>query len=127
MESRKLYINAMEKKFKEKPEDKKTTFYNYGTWKQSKSKTAFVESANKIAAERGIPAYNPDVGLAMGQRLLMPYQLNHTDYIVDMDDLHFVNNAAMQQLWDDIRRTVIVGMDMAHNILEKRLGKEVTP
>ncbi|MHC1605606.1 MAG: coenzyme-B sulfoethylthiotransferase subunit alpha [Candidatus Methanofastidiosia archaeon] len=124
---RKLFINAMEKKFKEKPEDKHTTFYSYGTWKQSKSKTQFVESSKRIAKERGIPGYNPDIGLAQGQRLLMPYQLNHTDYIIDMDDIHFINNAAMQQLWDDIRRTVIVGMDMAHNILEKRLGKEVTP
>ena len=127
VDSRKLYIDSMKKKFQEKPEDKKTQFYNYGTWKQSKSKTKFVESSKRISAERGIPGYNPDVGLAQGQRLLMPYQLNHTDYIVDMDDIHFMNNAAMQQLWDDIRRTVIVGMDMAHNILEKRLGKEVTP
>ncbi len=43
------------------------------------------------------------------------------------DDLHFVNNAAMQQFWDDIRRTVIVSMDLAHQTLQKRLGKEVTP
>jgi len=127
MESRKLYIKSMEKKFKEKPDDRKTQFYNYGTWTQSKRKTAYVDASKKMEAKRGIPGYNPDVGLAQGQRLLMPYQLNHTDYIVDMDDLHFMNNAAMQQIWDDIRRTVIVGMDMAHNILEKRLGKEVTP
>jgi len=127
MESRKLYMKSMEKKFKEKPDDRKTQFYNYGTWKQSKRKSAYVEASKKIEAERGIPGYNPDVGLAQGQRLLMPYQLNHTDYIVDMDDIHFMNNAAMQQIWDDMRRTVIVGMDMAHNILEKRLGKEVTP
>jgi len=33
----------------------------------------------------------------------------------------------MQQQWDDIRRTIIVGLDMAHEVLEKRLGKEVTP
>jgi len=33
----------------------------------------------------------------------------------------------MQQFWDDIRRTVIVGMDLAHATLQKRLGKEVTP
>ena len=38
-----------------------------------------------------------------------------------------MNNAAIQQLWDDIRRTVIVGMDTAHSVLEKRLGVEVTP
>ena len=32
----------------------------------------------------------------------------------------------MQQAWDDIRRTVVSGLDTAHTI-EKRLGKEVTP
>ena len=36
-------------------------------------------------------------------------------------------NAAMQQMWDDIRRTVVVSMDLAHQTLQKRLGKEVTP
>lgn len=127
MVKNKRYLDVMERKFKEKPEDKNTTFYSYGLWKQSKTKTAFYESGKRIADERGIPAYNPDIGLAQGQRLLMPYQLNLTDQIVEMDELNVVNNVAMQQLWDDIRRTVIVGMDMAHNILEKRLGKEVTP
>ena len=33
----------------------------------------------------------------------------------------------MQQMWDDIRRTIIVGLDLAHGTLQKRLGKEVTP
>ncbi len=33
----------------------------------------------------------------------------------------------MQQFWDEIRRTVIVGLDTAHQTLEKRLGKTVTP
>ena len=57
----------------------------------------------------------------------MPYKVSNTDAIVEGDDLHFMNNAAMQQFWDDIRRTVIVGMDTAHAVLEKRLGVEVTP
>ncbi|MBN1763107.1 MAG: hypothetical protein JW878_08560, partial [Methanomicrobia archaeon] len=39
----------------------------------------------------------------------------------------WVNNAAMQQIWDDMRRTVMLGLDDAHAILETRLGKEVTP
>ena len=57
----------------------------------------------------------------------MPYQVSGTDTFVEGDDLHFVNNAAMQQFWDDIRRTVIVGMNTAHMVIEKRLGKEVSP
>ena len=51
----------------------------------------------------------------------------HTDIYAEADDLHFVNNPAMQQAWDDIRRTVISGLDTAHDVIEKRLQKEVTP
>jgi len=32
----------------------------------------------------------------------MSYQLSHTDIYGEADDLYFVNNAAMQQVWDDI-------------------------
>jgi methyl-coenzyme M reductase alpha subunit len=57
----------------------------------------------------------------------MTYEVSTTGVFVEGDDLHFVNNAAMQQMWDDIRRTIIVNMDLAHQTLQKRLGKEVTP
>jgi methyl-coenzyme M reductase alpha subunit len=57
----------------------------------------------------------------------MTYEVSTTGVFVEGDDLHFVNNAAMQEMWDDIRRTVIVSMDLAHQTLQKRLGKEVTP
>lgn len=57
----------------------------------------------------------------------MAYRVSGTDAYVEGDDLHFVNNAAIQQMVDDIKRTVIVGMDTAHAVLEKRLGVEVTP
>ncbi|MEN6518872.1 MAG: coenzyme-B sulfoethylthiotransferase subunit alpha, partial [Methanospirillum sp.] len=66
-------------------------------------------------------------GIPLGQRQLMTYEVSGTGTFVEGDDLHFVNNAAMQQMWDDIRRTIIVGMDLAHQTLQKRLGKEVTP
>ena len=39
----------------------------------------------------------------------MTYQLSHTDIYVEVDDLHCVNNPAIQQAWDDIRRTILVG------------------
>lgn len=122
-----LFLDAMKKKFEEDPKDKSTTFYKYGGWKQSERKREFVEAGKKVAAERGIPQYDPDVGTPLGQRVLMPYQLSTTDTFVEGDDLHFVNNAAMQQFWDDIRRTVIVGLNTAHTVIEKRLGKEVSP
>ena len=123
----KMFIDALKKAFKEDPADKKTSFYKFGGWKQSERKTEFVEAGKKVAAERGIPQYDPDVGTPLGQRVLMPYQVSTTDTFVEGDDLHFVNNAAMQQMWDDIRRTVIVGLNTAHTVIEKRLGKEVSP
>ena len=126
----KMFLFALRRKFKEKPEERYTKFYIYGGWQQSKRKREFVEWAKKLEKERGIPFYNPDLhlgGIPVGQRVLMSYQLSGTDIFCDCDDLHFCNNAAMMQMWWDIRRTVIVGLDMAHTILEKRLGKEVTP
>jgi len=117
----------MKKKFSEDPTEVNTHYYTFGGYRQSKRKTEWVEQANKIAKKRGIPMMNQDIGVPLGQRVLMPYQLSHTDIYAEADDLHFMNNAAMQQAWDDIRRTVIVGLDTAHSVIEKRLGKEVTP
>ena len=127
MAADKKFMEALTKKFKEDPTDKTTTFYNLGGWKQSERKTEFVKEGEEIAKKRGIPMYNPDVGSPLGQRALMSYQLSTTDTFVEGDDLHFINNAAIQQAWDDIRRTVIVGLNTAHTVLEKRLGMEVTP
>ncbi len=123
----KKFISALKNKFDESPEEKKTTYYNKGGWKQSERKTQFVNEGKAIADKRGIPMYNPDVGTPLGQRALMPYQVSTTDTYVEGDDLHFVNNAAMQQMADDIKRTVVVGLNTAHTVIEKRLGKEVTP
>ena len=123
----KLFIKALKKAFEEDPADKTTSYYKFGGWRQSERKTEFVAAGKEVAKKRGIPQYDPDVGTPLGQRVLMPYQVSTTDTFVEGDDLHFVNNAAMQQFWDDIRRTVIVGLDSAHNVIEKRLGKEVTP
>ncbi|MEM4658793.1 MAG: hypothetical protein QXX77_10285, partial [Candidatus Methanosuratincola sp.] len=122
---KKMFLEALRKKFKESPEEKYTKFYIYDGWKQSKRKREFVEWGTKLAKERGIPFYNPDMhlgGIPLGQRVLMPYKLSQTDIYCEGDDLHFINNAAMQQMWHDIRRTVIVGLDAAHMVLQKRLG-----
>jgi len=126
---KRLFLKALKEKFEEDPKEKYTKFYTYGGWEQSARKREFVEANEKILAEKrqGVPLYNPDIGVPLGQRKLMPYKLSNTDDYCEGDDLHFMNNAAIQQLWDDIRRTVIVGMDTAHSVLEKRLGVEVTP
>ncbi|NMX21973.1 methyl-coenzyme M reductase subunit alpha [ANME-1 cluster archaeon GoMg4] len=123
------FLKAMSDKFAEKPEDTNTQFYVYGGWAQNKRKREFVEEGKKLAAARfsNTPGYNPDVGMPQGQRYLMPYMMNHTDIMVNMDDLHWINNAAMQQCWDDMKRTIVLGLDDAHGLLETRLGKEVTP
>ena len=123
----KLFLDAVKKKFKEDPKDMETKYYCYGGWKQSKRKVEYQKSAMAIAKKRGFPMMNEDIGVPLGQRSWMPYQLSHTDIYVEADDLHCVNNAAIQQAWDDIRRTVLVGLDSPHSTIEKRLGKEVTP
>lgn len=125
----KMFLEAMKRKFAEDPTSNKTTYKREG-WQQSKDKREFQEWGAKIARERGIPAYNVNVhlgGMTLGQRQLMPYEVSTTGVMCEGDDLHYVNNPAMQQMWDEIRRTVIVGLDQAHETLTKRLGKEVTP
>lgn len=126
-QNEKLFMEACKKKFKEEPTDMGTKYYCYGGWKQSKSKVEFQKAAEEIAKKRGIPMMNQDIGVPLGQRSWMPYQLSHTDIYVEADDLHCVNNCAIQQAWDDIRRTILVGLDSPHQTIEKRLGKEVTP
>lgn len=129
-ETQKRFIKAMKKKFAGEDPTSTTTVYKYEGYTQSKRKVEFKKAGDAIAKKRGISAYNPMVhigGIPLGQRQLTPYTLSGTDVVCEGDDLHFVNNAAMQQFWDDIRRTVIVGLDVAHATLEKRLGKTVTP
>jgi methyl-coenzyme M reductase alpha subunit len=128
--TQKLFLKAMREKFQEDPESQRTTYLREGL-KQSARKMEFVKEGQKVAMERGISAYDPIRchigGIPLGQRKLTPYEVSTTGVFVEGDDLHFVNNAAMQQMWDDIRRTIIVGLDLAHQTLQKRLGKEVTP
>ena len=130
--AQKLFLDSLKEKFQgEDPESVKTTFYNFNGLEQSPRKREFMKAAADVEKARGISMYDPNRchlgGLPMGQRQLMTYQVSQSGVFVEGDDLHFVNNAAMQQFWDDIRRTVVVGMDLAHQTLQKRLGKEVTP
>jgi len=128
--SQKLFLNALKEKFAEDPQSEKTVFAREGL-KQSARKKEFIEAGRKMEMSRGISMYDPVRchlgGIPLGQRQLMTYEVSGTGVFVEGDDLHFVNNAAMQQFWDDIRRTIIVNMDLAHQTLQKRLGKEVTP
>ncbi len=128
--TQKLFLKAMKEKFAEDPTATSTVFGREGL-EQSARKMEFIKAGKKVEMDRGISAYDPKRchlgGIPLGQRQLMTYEVSGTNIFVEGDDLHFVNNAAMQQMWDDIRRTIIVGLDLAHNTLQKRLGKEVTP
>lgn len=124
----KVFFKALNQKFKgEDNESNHTSFYCFDGWKQSPRKREFNDAAEKLAKDRNMPFYNPDIGVPLGQRSLMTYKISGTDDYVEGDDLHFCNNAAIQQLVDDIKRTIIVGMDTAHSVLQERLGVEVTP
>ncbi|KAF5054969.1 hypothetical protein DSECCO2_382520 [anaerobic digester metagenome] len=129
--SQKLFLKALKEKFAgEDPAGTSTTFARAGL-EQSERKREFMKVGKAVEMERGISQYDPKRchlgGIPLGQRQLMTYEVSTTGTFVEGDDLHFVNNAAMQQMWDDIRRTIVVGMDLAHQTLQKRLGKEVTP
>lgn len=101
--------------------------YRRGGFRQSKRKAEFMKMAHQIAVERGIPIYNRAVGIPLGQRALEPYLISGTDTFVDFDDIHHVNNTAIQQMVDDIKRTVILNLDIPHKVLQVRAGKEITP
>ncbi len=110
--------------------DKHTSFYHFGGWKQSKRKQEFIKRAKQIAESRGIPIYlrdREDIGVPLGQRFYEPLYISSTDTLCERDDLQLINNSAIQQMGDDIKRSVIMGLDLAHRILRERLGKEVTP
>jgi methyl-coenzyme M reductase alpha subunit len=131
--AQKLFLKSIKERFAawgEDPQSTRTTYKRLGL-NQSARKREFLAEGRAVAMKRGISAYDPVRchlgGIPLGQRQLMTYEVSTTGVFVEGDDLHFVNNAAMQQMWDDIRRTVIVSMDLAHQTLQKRLGKEVTP
>jgi len=129
--AQKLFLKALKQKFTGDVHGTTAQYYNWGDLKQSPRKQEFIAASKKAELRRGISMYDPYRchlgGLPMGQRQLMTYEVSGTGTFVEGDDLHFVNNPAMQQMWDDIRRTIIVGMDLAHSTLQKRLGKEITP
>lgn len=110
--------------------NKNTTFYSFGGWRQSKRKSEFVKYAHGLAKDRGMPGYQgdrEDLGVPLGQRYIAPIKLAGVDTYAEIDDFHYINNAAIQQAVDDIKRTSIIGLDMVHRVLEQRIGATVTP
>ncbi len=127
-EKERLIYQTMQKTFGQHPMAlTDPLMYKRGGFHQKRRKEEFFEYGRKIAKERGIPSYNRAVGIPLGQRALEPYIISGTDVIVDYDDLHHVNNAAIQQMLDDVKRTVIINLDTTHRVLQVRAGKEITP
>ncbi|MHC1567722.1 MAG: coenzyme-B sulfoethylthiotransferase subunit alpha [Candidatus Syntropharchaeia archaeon] len=135
VEKKKMYLKNLEMTYRASPTDiVDKNLYNYGGARQSKRKTEYMAWAQKIAEERGIPSYNPDriaieleIGVPLGQRYLEPVKISKTDVLCEYEDLHVLNNPAIQQLHDDIFRTAIVCLDLPHRVLTDRYGHEVTP
>jgi methyl-coenzyme M reductase alpha subunit len=100
--TQKLFLKAMKEKFPEDPQAQNTVYQRLGL-KQSPRKMEFVKAGNAVAMERGISGYDPVRchcgGIPLGQRQLMTYEVSTTGVFVEGDDCHFVNNAAMQQMW----------------------------
>lgn len=138
MAREKLFMKPLQEKWGKDLEKNETEYYKFGGIAQSKRKSEAWEKAKEITKIRGIPNYNPDLhlkGIQQGQKVLQTYQISGLEKEdaggsisnLEMDDLNYENNPAMQQCHDDIRRTSINGLDMAHQTIEKRFGKEVTP
>jgi methyl-coenzyme M reductase alpha subunit len=124
-------LRKIKEVFKEDdPTRKDTRFYEFGGRLQSATKRGFIESSKRIAAERGIPGYQggrEDFGVPLGSRYLEPYYISGTETLCEMDEIHQINNASIQQMGDDIKRTAINGLDLPHRILQQKVGVSVTP
>lgn len=62
--------------------------------------------------------------IPLGQRYIESVLISGTDVLIEHDALNFYNNPALHQcLEDDVKRTVIVGLDVPHRVIQLRLGK----
>ena len=121
------YVKALEKVFQASAQERRTSFYKFGAWRQSKRKQEFYNYARKLEKELNLPRYNPDLGIPLGQRKIAPYIISKENVVVEGEDMHICNNAAIMQMFDDIARTAVMDLTPVHEILQKRLGKVVTP
>ncbi len=128
IEKKRRIWKTLEKIFETEPTTKSDyMMYNRGGYAQSPTKTAYQEESIQIALERNIPMYHHSLMEPMGQRELRPYTISRTEVKVEPEALHFLNNFAMQQLYDDIKRTLILNLDIPHRTIQVRAAKEVTP
>ncbi len=128
IEKKRRIWKTLEKIFEAEPVTKSDfMMYKRGGYKQSITKTKYQQESTKIALDRNIPAYHQSLMEPIGQRELRPYTISGTEVKVEPEALHYLNNFAMQQLYDDIKRTLILNLDIPHQTIQVRAGKEVTP
>ncbi|MHA1270145.1 MAG: hypothetical protein ACTSPY_10195 [Candidatus Helarchaeota archaeon] len=101
--------------------------YNRKGFNQSKTLMKNMQIGKEIALSRGLPMYDLSVAEPIGHQQMFPYKISNSDQLVSADSLHCLNNVAMQQLYDDVRRTIILNLDVPHKVIQVRAGKEVTP
>lgn len=120
--------NTLEKIFAVEPtETFDYSMYFRDGYKQSQLKTKFQELGKEIAIKRGIPSYNRAVGTPIGQDQMKNCIISKTDIEIEADQLHCINNPAMRNLLNDVKRTIIFNLDVPHGVVQVRAGKEVTP
>ena len=113
--------------FMEPTEEFDFSMYQRPGFKQSMMKKKFQATGKEIAIDRKIPAYNRAVATPLGQDEIVRPLISGTEKEVELDTLNFVNNKALKMLVDDVRRTVMLNLDIPHHIVQIRAGKEVTP
>jgi methyl-coenzyme M reductase alpha subunit len=128
IEKKRRIWKTLEKIFDTEPITKSDyMMYQRGGYAQSPQKMKYQEEGKEIAIQREIPAYHHSLMEPIGQRELRSVTLSRTDVRVEPEALHYLNNFAMQQLYDDIKRTLILNLDIPHRTIQVRAGKEVTP
>ncbi|NHI91540.1 MAG: hypothetical protein EAX96_03485 [Candidatus Lokiarchaeota archaeon] len=113
--------------FIEPTEEFDFSMYQRPGFKQSMMKQQFQAAGKEISINRKIPAYNRAVATPIGQDEIIRPIISGTEKEIEMDVLNFINNKAMRTLVNDVRRTVMLNLDIPHHIVQIRAGKEVTP
>ena len=100
--SEKIFVEALKAKFAGLDLSEQKVEYKRAGYVQNARKREFQAAGERVAEKRGMKQYDVNVhlgGMTLGQRQLVPYKLSTTPDIVEGDDLHYVNNPAMQQMW----------------------------
>lgn len=113
--------------FMEPTEEADFSMYMRKGYHQSYLKNKFQEAGINIALERNIPAYNRALGTPVGQDQMVRGVISGTPTEIEPDQVNIINNQALRDLYNDVRRTCIYNVDIPHHVVQIRANKEVTP